>query len=64
VALLTAGEGFHNNHHDQGVTARFGWSRLELVADWGYWGIIVPLCFLGLASAVQLPKPTAHRASA
>src|SRR5262249_47341211 len=29
VALLTAGEGFHNNHHDQQATARFAWSRSE-----------------------------------
>jgi hypothetical protein len=24
--LLTAGEGFHNNHHDQRATARFTWT--------------------------------------
>jgi stearoyl-CoA desaturase (delta-9 desaturase) len=55
VALLTAGEGFHNNHHDQGMTARFGWTPAERVADWGYWAVIVPLCFLGLASSLQQP---------
>lgn len=56
VALLTAGEGFHNNHHDQGMTARFGWTPWERVADWGYWAVIVPLCFLGLASDAQQPR--------
>jgi fatty-acid desaturase len=38
VAVLTAGEGFHNNHHDQGTTARFGWRPWERIADWGYFG--------------------------
>jgi stearoyl-CoA desaturase (delta-9 desaturase) len=56
VALLTAGEGFHNNHHGQQATARFAWTRWELCADWGYWAIIVPLRQLGLATNVRLPK--------
>ena len=56
VALLTAGEGFHNNHHDQLATARFGWTAWESVADWGYWAVIVPLRWLGLATNVRLPK--------
>lgn len=60
VALLTAGEGFHNNHHDQQMTARFGWRRSEIIADWGYWAVIVPLCWLGLASDVRLPQERSH----
>lgn len=56
VALLTAGEGFHNNHHDQPATARFAWNRVELIADWGYWAVIRPLEWLGLAWKVRLPK--------
>lgn len=56
VAFLTAGEGFHNNHHDQQATARFAWTRWELLADWGYWGVILPLKWLGLATQVRLPK--------
>jgi stearoyl-CoA desaturase (delta-9 desaturase) len=56
VAFLTAGEGFHNNHHDQQATARFAWTRTELIADWGYWAVIVPLRWLGLATQVRLPK--------
>ena len=55
VALLTAGEGFHNNHHDQQATARFAWTRSELIADWGYWAVIVPLRWFGLATRVRLP---------
>jgi stearoyl-CoA desaturase (Delta-9 desaturase) len=55
VALLTAGEGFHNNHHGQQTSARFAWTRWELIADWGYWAVIVPLRWLGLATHVRLP---------
>ena len=56
VALLTAGEGFHNNHHGQQATARFAWTRWEAVADWGYWAVIVPLRSVGLATDVRLPR--------
>lgn len=56
VALLTAGEGFHNNHHGQQATARFAWRKSELIADWGYWAVIVPLSWLSLASSVRLPQ--------
>jgi stearoyl-CoA desaturase (delta-9 desaturase) len=59
VALLTAGEGFHNNHHDQQATAKFAWTAWESIADWGYWAVIVPLCWLGLATHVRLPRPCA-----
>jgi fatty-acid desaturase len=55
VALLTAGEGFHNNHHDQQPTATFAWKQWELIADWGYWAVIVPLWWVGLATRVRLP---------
>jgi stearoyl-CoA desaturase (delta-9 desaturase) len=59
VALLTAGEGFHNNHHAQQATARFAWNRWEVIADWGYWAVIVPLQWLGLATALRLPDKAA-----
>ena len=55
VALFTAGEGFHNNHHSQQATARFAWKRSEQIADWGYWAVIVPLRWAGLATQVRLP---------
>ena len=58
VALLTAGEGFHNNHHNQQATARFGWTKWEAIADWGYWVVIVPLRWVGAATAVRLPRRT------
>jgi stearoyl-CoA desaturase (delta-9 desaturase) len=57
VACLTAGEGFHNNHHAQAASARFGWTAWETMADWGYWAIILPLGRLGLATNVRLWKP-------
>jgi stearoyl-CoA desaturase (delta-9 desaturase) len=56
VGLLTAGEGFHNNHHDQPAVAKFARTPAESVADWGYWGVIVPLRFVGLATDVRLPR--------
>jgi stearoyl-CoA desaturase (delta-9 desaturase) len=56
VAALTAGEGFHNNHHAQQATARFGWTPWERVADWGYWAVIVPLQWIGAATSVRLPQ--------
>lgn len=55
VALLTAGEGFHNNHHDQPATAKFAWTAWESIADWGYWAVIVPLRWIGVATKVRLP---------
>jgi stearoyl-CoA desaturase (delta-9 desaturase) len=58
VACLTGGEGFHNNHHDQQATAKFAWTRWESIADWGYWSVIVPLRWLGMATAVRLPAPS------
>jgi stearoyl-CoA desaturase (delta-9 desaturase) len=64
VAFLTAGEGFHNNHHDQQATAKFAWTRGEAVADWGYWAVIVPLRWLGLATQVRLPKVGATNSQA
>ncbi|PYR30300.1 MAG: hypothetical protein DMF90_28015 [Acidobacteria bacterium] len=55
-ALLTAGEGFHNNHHDQpAATARFAWTKLEAIADWGSWAVVVPLRWLGVVTRVRLP---------
>jgi stearoyl-CoA desaturase (delta-9 desaturase) len=53
VAVLTAGEGFHNNHHDQPAAARFGRGPGESIADWGYWAVIVPLRWSGLATRAK-----------
>jgi len=61
VALLTGGEGWHNNHHAHPVSARHGLFWWEL--DPNYWGIWI-LSKLGLARGIKLaqfdrddPKP-------
>ena len=46
LALLTAGEGFHNHHHAAPTSARF--SRRWFQADLGWW-VIKVLSFLKLA---------------
>ena len=62
VALLTGGEGWHNNHHAHPVSARHGLRWYEI--DCNFWGIWL-LARLGLARKVQVakfdpanPKPT------
>jgi fatty-acid desaturase len=53
VALLTGGEGWHNNHHANPVSARHGLAWYEF--DPNYYGIWV-LEKLGLAKKVQIAK--------
>jgi stearoyl-CoA desaturase (delta-9 desaturase) len=53
VALLTGGEGWHNNHHAHPVSARHGLAWYEL--DVNYYGIWL-LSKLGLAKKVQIAK--------
>jgi fatty-acid desaturase len=50
VALLTFGEGWHNNHHAHPTSARHGIKWYEVDPNW--WGIRV-LQFLGLARGVK-----------
>ncbi len=54
VALLSAGEGWHNNHHAQSNCAAHGrkWWEFDLT-----WQIIRALEFVGLAT--QVKRPTA-----
>ena len=57
VALLTFGEGWHNNHHANPSSARHGLCWYELDINW--YGIRM-LKLLGLAKAVRIaefPKP-------
>jgi len=57
VAILSFGEGWHNNHHDYPRSARHGLAWYELDLNW--FGICV-LRWVGLAWDVQLrPKPQA-----
>ena len=51
VALLTFGEGWHNNHHAHPRAARHGLTWYEIDVNW--WGIRT-LQFLGLAKDIKL----------
>jgi fatty-acid desaturase len=51
VALLTFGEGWHNNHHAHPTAARHGLVWYEIDINW--WGIRV-MQVLGLARAIKL----------
>jgi stearoyl-CoA desaturase (delta-9 desaturase) len=53
VALLTFGEGWHNNHHAYPTAARHGFAWYEIDLNW--WGIRT-MQFLGLAKAVKLVR--------
>ena len=57
VALLTAGEGFHHNHHWKQRSARFAHTWWEMPADWGYWAVIRPLEATKLAARVRRDLP-------
>ncbi|PYS51635.1 MAG: acyl-CoA desaturase [Acidobacteria bacterium] len=50
VALLTFGEGWHNNHHAHPTSARHGLAWYEIDINW--WGIRL-LQLLGLAKAIK-----------
>lgn len=50
VALLTFGEGWHNNHHAHPTSARHGLAWYEIDVNW--WGIRV-MQFLRLAKAIK-----------
>jgi sn-2 palmitoyl-lipid 9-desaturase len=52
AALLTYGEGWHNNHHAYPNVAKCGWRAWEVDVTW--WAIWL-LQHLGLATAVNLP---------
>jgi stearoyl-CoA desaturase (delta-9 desaturase) len=53
VALMTGGEGWHNNHHANPVSARHGLAWYEI--DPNFWGIWL-LAKLGLARKIQVAK--------
>ncbi|HEX8115944.1 MAG TPA: fatty acid desaturase, partial [Pyrinomonadaceae bacterium] len=56
VALLTFGEGWHNNHHAHPTAARHGLTWYEVDVNW--WGIRT-LQLLGLAKEIKLIKQSA-----
>jgi sn-1 stearoyl-lipid 9-desaturase len=53
VAVLTLGEGWHNNHHAHPVFARHGMKWYEFDSNWY---AILLLSWLGLASHIQRAK--------
>ena len=53
VALVSGGEGWHNNHHAHPVSARHGLAWYEI--DPNFWGIWL-LAKLGLARKIQVAK--------
>ena len=55
VAILTFGEGWHNNHHAYAVAARHGIAWYEIDMNW--YGISA-LKMLGLAWDIKLPRLT------
>lgn len=58
VALLTFGEGWHNNHHAFANSARIGhrWFELDLT-----WLALRSFSALGLVSSIRLPEETSIR---
>ena len=60
VALLTFGEGWHNNHHAYPTAARHGLAWYEIDLNW--WGIRT-LQFLRLASGIKLVRLAEVRAT-
>ena len=60
VALLTYGEGWHNNHHAYQTSARHGLRWWEV--DMTYMAIRL-MSMVGLAHSLKLPKPRRHRPS-
>ena len=59
VALLTFGEGWHNNHHAHPTAARHGLAWYEV--DFNWWGIRL-LALMGLAKSVKLAPSIAASA--
>jgi stearoyl-CoA desaturase (delta-9 desaturase) len=59
VALLTFGEGWHNNHHAHPTSARHGLAWYEF--DWS-WQQIKLLKYLGIAKSVRVVKVTTPHA--
>jgi stearoyl-CoA desaturase (delta-9 desaturase) len=54
VAIVSLGEGWHNNHHAFPTSARHGLRAWEIDPSW--WAIRA-LAALGLATRVKGPKP-------
>ena len=60
VAVVTYGEGWHNNHHAFQFSARHGLKWWEIDTTWM---VIQLLSKLGLATKIKLPKPEDMKAA-
>ncbi|HLX25442.1 MAG TPA: fatty acid desaturase [Candidatus Cybelea sp.] len=58
VALLSFGEGWHNNHHAFPFSARHGLSRFEVDMTWWH---VKALAFLRLADRIRIPTEVMRR---
>jgi len=58
VAILTSGEGWHNNHHADSRAARHGHTKWELDP---IFGVIRLLGAMGLATDIVVPDPRMNR---
>jgi sn-1 stearoyl-lipid 9-desaturase len=58
VALVSFGEGWHNNHHAHAYSAKIGhrWFELDVT-----WMLLRVLALLRLVSAIHLPKSAESR---
>ncbi len=54
LAIITLGEGWHNNHHHEQWKVNQGQTRFQLVFDWAYWGIFL----LHLARFLEMNEKT------
>jgi stearoyl-CoA desaturase (Delta-9 desaturase) len=59
VALITFGEGWHNNHHAHPTSARHGLTWYEFDASWIQ---IQILKFFGIAKGIKVAKVTSELA--
>ena len=59
MALITFGEGWHNNHHAHPSSARHGLAWYELDLSWIQISI---LKFLGIAKSIHVAKTTTPHA--
>jgi len=59
VALMTFGEGWHNNHHAHPTSARHGLAWYEFDPSWI---LITVLKFFGIAKGIRVAKVTSAMA--
>ncbi len=56
LALITLGEGWHNNHHYRQIKANQAETKFELCFDWTYWILWALHC----CRIIEIPKEQSH----